>query len=399
MPSFAVQRRACAVERNEAFLTAVSAFLRNEKAELSLSEELWRELMVLAEQQKLLPAVLEAVGGSMPKTLTDDAKRRVRLLVAEQLRRTEEFKKTYSELNERGLLPLVVKGIVCRSVYAKPDMRSSSDEDLYICGDYERFHSAMTEMGFAASEPDYKNDHEARYTRNGLLIEGHWELFPKTNSVLDSFNELTDSFWSRAQTVTVEGISIKTLSPTDHFVFLLLHAFKHFVNSGVGIRQLCDVAQWAKHYEIDYDSVRKIAKNARAEKFCSAVFDAGERYFGMSFPEGWERVDSTALIVDALDGGIYGSADMDRKHSGNMTLGALAASRNDKKAFPLLNAMFPPRRVMEHSYPWVQKSTLLLPAAWTLRAVRYLKHGDRSASESIKLGNDRIELLKMYDII
>ncbi len=384
---------------NDAFLIAVSAYLRGEEADLALSDADWRRLISLSEEQKLLPAVFDAAGKSAPAEIYAEAKRRTRLLVAAQIRRTEEFKRAYSELLRLGFCPLVVKGIVCRSVYEKPDMRSSSDEDLYVNGDYMRFHEAMLGIGFAAQTPDLENGHEERYTRNGLLIEGHWELFPKTNSVLFSLNELTDAFWQRARTVTSDGISLRTLEPTDHFIFLLLHAYKHFVNSGVGIRQLCDIAQWAKAYDIDFNRVRTTAKNAGAEKLCAAIFDAGARYFGMSFPDGWERVDSTALINDALDGGIYGSADMDRKHSGSMTLGALEASRNGSGKTPLLQALLPNRRVMELNYPWVKKSALLLPAAWTARAVRYVHRRDRSAAESIKLGNERIELLKLYGVI
>lgn len=384
---------------NEAFLIAVSAFLRGENAELKLSVSDWRHLISLSEEQKLLPAVFDAAGKSAPTEIYAEAKRRTRQLVADQIRRTEEFKKAYTELRALGFSPLVVKGIVCRSVYEKPDMRPSSDEDLYVCGDYERFHEAMLGIGFAAQTPDLENGHEERYTRNGLLIEGHWELFPKTNSVLFSFNDLTDDFWQRARTVTVDGMSLLTLEPTDHFVFLLLHTFKHFVNSGVGIRQLCDVAQWAKAYEIDYDRVHTVAQFAGAERLCAAIFDAGARYFGMSFPDTWERVDSSPLIADALSGGIYGSSDMDRKHSGSMTLGALEASRNGSGKAPLLQAVFPNRKVMELSYPWVKKTALLLPAAWTARAVRYAFRRDRSAAESIKLGNERIELLRHYGVI
>ena len=49
-----------------ALLIAVSAALRGEKAELSLSNDAWRQLIRTAEEQKLLPLVFDAAGGSMP---------------------------------------------------------------------------------------------------------------------------------------------------------------------------------------------------------------------------------------------------------------------------------------------------------------------------------------------
>ena len=51
------------------------------------------------------------------------------------------------------------------------------------------------------------------------------------------------------------------------------------------------------------------------------------------------------------------------------------------------------------SFPWVKKSALLLPAAWGVRIVRYLRRGSLSAAESIRIGNERIELLKKYGIL
>ena len=50
-----------------ALLIAVSAALRGEKAELSLSNDAWRQLIRTAEEQKLLPLVFDAAGGSMPE--------------------------------------------------------------------------------------------------------------------------------------------------------------------------------------------------------------------------------------------------------------------------------------------------------------------------------------------
>ena len=185
-----------------------------------------------------------------------------------------------------------------------------------------------------------------RYIKDALLIEGHWELFPQENDALNALNAYSEGFWDRACTQTVEGVEIKTLEPTDHMIFLLLHTYKHFISSGVGVRQICDVAQWSTHYELDWQRIYEAMKSMHGEYFAAALFDAGEKYFGMTFPEGWERADSTELLNDALDGGIYGSSDMSRKHSGSITLGAVESAHNEKKGVPLMNALFPNRAVM-----------------------------------------------------
>lgn len=379
---------------NEALLKSISAFMTGASVRLELTDEQWRELTDRAEEQKLLPMLLESAGAAMPARLQSAVRARVRVQVASQVIRTEQFKKTYAALLEAGFCPIVVKGVLCRQTYAKPDLRISADEDVYVPQDYAAFHAKMLELGFSANEPDYKNAHEERLYRDGLLIEGHWELFPRENGVLSPLNALSAGFLQRTRRCDIGGVSVLTLEPTDHLIFLLLHAFKHFIASGVGIRQMCDVARWMCSYDIDWQRVRSAMEKANAECFAAAVFDACQKYFGASFPPCFERYDSSALLADALDGGIYGTSDMERKHSASITLGAAEGAGGG-----LIKAIFPGRAVMEMSYPWVGKSALLLPAAWCARIVRYAARHDSSASESIRIGSERTELLKRYRVI
>lgn len=387
---------------NEVFLKSTYAFLRGETLEAELSEAGWRELIRLAQEQKMLPMLFEAVGASIPEELRSDTKKQVRRLVVAQTVRTAQFLSLYSELYAVGINPLVVKGIVCRSLYSKPDLRASADEDLYIpLGSYPEFHEKMLSLGFRAEEPDYKNSHEARYTKDGLLIEGHWELFPRDSSALSGLNELNSGFFARAKMRSCEGAELLTLEDSDHMIFLLLHAYKHFINSGVGLRQICDIALWAQAHTLDWPRIKTAMSAINGEHFAAAIFDAAEKYCGVKKPDGFPDADCTALISDALSGGVYGSADMSRRHSGTMTLSAVEAERESKAHIPLLRTLFPNRAVMEVSFPWVKKSAALLPAAWTIRFVRYLTQlgeGNRAA-ESIKIGTQRTELLKEYKII
>lgn len=362
-----------------------------------------RSLLFSVAQEQKLTAVLF---GKARNTFPREEQRLWRMVslqqAALQAQQTELFLEVYQKLIDRGLFPLVVKGILCRQTYPEPDARISSDEDLYIPREqYPDFHRAMLELGFSAEEPDYRNAHEERYYRGNLMIEGHWELFPQDNRALQALNCLQEDFWERATTQEVGGVPLRALDPTDHMTFLLLHAFKHFINSGVGIRQICDVAQWSKACEIDWDRVREAMRLARAERFAGAVFDAGEKYFGMAFPSDWPRADSTLLLEDALGGGIYGAATMSRKHSGSITLAAVEDGARANRAASVLRTVFPNRAVMEMSFPWVKKSGALLPAAWTLRIWRYLKsRGEgNSAAESLQIGAERLELLREYNIL
>ena len=98
---------------------------------------------------------------------------------------------------------------------------------------------------------------------------------------------------------------------------------------------------------------------------------------------------------------------MSRKHSSSMTVNAVAAERGGKSSGSLLRTVFPPARELKGRYRYLEKAPVLLPAAWISRIWHYKREtaagknrpGSNSASESIKIGNQRIELLKKYGII
>ena len=99
---------------------------------------------------------------------------------------------------------------------------------------------------------------------------------------------------------------------------------------------------------------------------------------------------------------MYGSNDYTRLHSSTVTLNAIKASRTGEKS-SVLSTVFPKREYLEHRYPYLKKHPYLLPVAWVQRIAHYASekqsNPDNSASGSIKLAKERIELMKQYDIM
>ena len=69
----------------------------------------------------------------------------------------------------------------------------------------------------------------------------------------------------------------------------------------------------------------------------------------------------------------------------------------------MLKTVFPPAKSLERRFPYLKEHPYLLPVAWTSRLFRYQKElqltGGNDAAESIRIGNQRIELMKQYGII
>lgn len=410
---------------NEKMLEALCCFLKGVKVtwEDGMTAEDWRDLFRLSRHHQILPMILDSVYGcrafeTFPPQDVQAVKSQVIRQVMIQSRKTEEFLSVYNKLLKAGLRPLVVKGIICRNMYREPDYRSSGDEDVLIQNDeFRNCHDIFLSSGMRPLNPgeDPEKEGEVPYCQeNGVLhIELHKELFASGSEAYGDLNDLFSGVFDRAVCEEIRGQEVYTMAPTDHLLYLILHAFKHFLHSGFGIRQVCDIVLFAEKFgrEIDWEKILEDCRKIHADVFAASLFDIGKRVLNFDpdkagYPESWTSAaaDGTELLDDLLDGGVFGDSSMSRKHSSNITLQAVAENRKGKKAGPaLLHSLFPERRYMERNYGYLQKYPFLLPAAWVSRIGKYLKETrnmeKNNAAESIEIGNHRVDLMKKYKII
>lgn len=386
-----------------------------------LSPEEWEILAELARQHKVLPMLYDAVR-ELPQLKDTDflnlLRRQSRQSIILQTRKTYDFLQLFQKLQAASVTPLVVKGIICRNLYPHPDYRTSADEDLLIPAEqFECCHQVLTRNGLqtTVSPKQLEEDYEIPYrsAAGPLYIELHRSLFPAQSEAYGDLNRFFAGVFANAAQEVIEGVPILTPAPTDHLFYLICHALKHFLHSGFGIRQVCDIILFANAYgdRVDWEKLLENCRRIRADLFAAALFQIGSKHLVFDpdkacYPQSWRQilVEEENLLNDLLLGGVYGSASMSRLHSSNITLHAVAADKQDRKsANGLLASLFPPARKLQTRYPWLQKYPWLLPAAWTSRILHYQKESrksrDNSAAEALKIGNQRIALLKEYGIL
>ena len=370
----------------------------------------WPAVFTLANQQKLLPILFEAVR-KMPAAEENVAlfavtKQQVIGQVLNQTVRSAEFSDLYHKLRSAGLHPIVVKGQLCSRLYPLKDHRISADDDLYIPdAEFMACHEQLLANGLTTDTPvdELATADEVSYTKNGspLYIELHRHLFDSAEDAHDELNH----FFTDINPVETDGFL--AMPPHVHLLYLLLHAYKHFVRSGIGLRQFCDIGLWARayHVEIDWQRLHEQCESVHAATFAAAAFRIARDYLGIEFdlPMPWDAsIDAEPLLHDTLCGGVYGSNDLTRLHSSTVTLNAVKASRTGEKS-SVLRTLFPKREYLERRYPYLKKRPYLLPVAWVQRLAHYASAkqsgADNSASGSIKLGKERIELMKRYGIM
>lgn len=398
-----------------------TALLGGRLQETQLTEKQLKDITDLATQHKVLPLVLDAICG-LPGVGNTEFFAGLRNQSCQQIilqtQKSYDFRKLYVALQEAGVTPIVVKGIICRNLYPQPDQRPSSDEDLLVPpAQFALCHQVLQQQGMRteATSSQMETDYEISYRSetSPLYIELHKQLFPPESEVYGDWNRFFDAVFEDAVQETVEGIPVTTLAPTDHLFYLIAHALKHFLHSGFGIRQVCDIILYANiwGHRVDWERLMAQCHQIRAVHFAAAIFRIGGNYLVFDpekacYPQKWQRlqVSEENILRDILLGGVYGSVSVSRQHSSNITLNAAASGKqNRKSANPLLGSLFPPARKLENRYPWLKKNPWLLPFAWASRILRYgaeiRRTTNNNAEDALKIGSERVALLKEYGII
>lgn len=411
--------------QEQLFLEALKASLNNTTVTWTtpLTTKEWQSLFALAESHKVLPLIFDAVY-SCPAAVAAEGqlfaaiKRRTLTLTLNQVQKTAEFLSLYQKLQNMGVTPIVVKGLICREIYPKPDLRISSDEDLLTTD--EDFVKAIEGLKSCDMKPrgadaiDETAEEIGFISEKGLsYIELHRRLFSEKSKAYGDLNRYFDDCFEHKICINVQGTDIYTLEPTNNLFYLICHALKHFLHSGFGLRQVCDIVMFANAYgsEINWQKLLVQCREIRAERFVAALFKIGKNYLTFDeekscYPEAWRaiQVEETMLLEELLGSGIYGDSSMSRKHSSNMTLDAVTAWKKGRtKGNVILNSAFPSAKALQGRYPYLKDKPYLLPVAWINRMITYHKETkvmkNNTAAEAVMIGKQRIALLKMYGII
>ena len=411
------------------FLTLLRDAIAQEKPhDPDLSEEEWESVFQLSNWHQLLPLILD-LSCSLPscvralrvqtqkrseaeRTGRKDWRARALSRVGLQVEQENEFLNLILMLREKGLEPLTIKGPVCRSLYPKPLLRPSVDDDLLIPGELaQAYHAAFLEFGLRPDLPnvDVENAWEISYHKpdSPLYVELHKKLFDPSSPVFEGFQREFDGVFERSVTVRVQDVDLHTLAPTDHLLFLILHAFKHFLHSGFGARIVADICLFPRAYcdQIDFSAILRACREKQCDRFTAAIYRIGAEYLGIPEPELFRemQVEIEPLLRDILDSGLHG-AQIDRLHSANITLGAVSDHRTGKRrSGGLRKVLFRPASELKKDYPFLTKYPVLLPAAWCRRVWKYLKEpkktGAHSPTATLRIGEERVQLLSFYGII
>lgn len=255
-------------ECENALLTLIRAGLSGNIQRLSEEFSDWNQLVALAKKQAMLGIIAKVIlsdraySSMIPNELRLKLKSFVVSCVMISNNMTDTIHKIFAALNEAGLRPVLLKGHGLASYYPNPELRQCGDIDIYVGEDDAQAAHAV----LASIATDIDPVESARWGKHfvarfsDIEVEIHRHTSGHALGKYDKFyrNAAHKGFATGLQLLTIGEGTVATPSVEFNAYYIFDHLFDHFLNSGIGLRHLCDLMMFLRHYKgrIDLDELR-----------------------------------------------------------------------------------------------------------------------------------------------
>ncbi|MBO5454394.1 MAG: nucleotidyltransferase family protein [Clostridia bacterium] len=219
------------------------------------------------------------------------------------------FNEVIKEFENRKISYAVLKGDTLSTLYKFPAMRISGDIDILVDEDRESdVLKIMSEFGFSYSPRSKSANHtECRHPVIGL-VEVHISLY----------YDFMTSVWFNGHRAEENFRKVKlsddnecfTLSINDGYVYLILHAVKHFLSNGLTLKQIMDIVLYTANYfkDIDFVNADKLFTKLKYKKFVDCLYYIGQKYWGINLFNIDNHLDIVCeeILSDCENSGAFG---------------------------------------------------------------------------------------------
>lgn len=388
-----------------AFIRILRDYLLNRKIDDYTAD--WNELLRLSKLHEVTGIIQHQCKAFIPENLRSEFETTYSATLFYYSNRVRAMQFISDLLNQNSIPFFSVKGLEVAKYYPFPALRTMGDNDVVVeLGKLLEAVAILKEHGFVRSaDPGDSGEHVWSCDYKKLHFEFHDRLTDndaRTGEQQIFFNDF------------MPYVKDNTLDWNFHFLFLIMHLRKHFMNSGVGLRQFMDIAVVAKNREdLDWDWIEEKLIELKLQKFAHACYSLIEDWFDITVPVQYKKLeaDLTDEVTEKIvNNGVFGFADEDNKDNrvSNILIQSGESIRKNRLTF-LICSLFPSYENMK-GYPgcgFLDGRPYLLPIAWIRRFVYILGKNDnidrtRTIAGSFKSTADlekRRELLKQMGVL
>ena len=258
------------------------------KAMLTKKPLNWSEIFNIAWQQSIVGVTFSAVQ-TLPPEQMPEIKMKMKWLgyvyFVESYNKRVDYDviSLVNYLETKGITTRLMKGQGCASFYPHPHYRQSGDIDLFV-GEkqYEQAKNLIKSHGVKIEK---ESVYDVHFTWGKTIVEMHrWETFfycPFVNRSLQAICRKEE--WDQSIIVNIGGHPISLFNATFNAFYIFVHLYHHFLQVGIGLRQICDWMLWMKHQEadIDWERLHGYVQNIDAERAWKTFYGLTVEYLGL----------------------------------------------------------------------------------------------------------------------
>lgn len=224
----------------------------------------WSTVIRLAKEQTVAGLLADSIG-RLPQDIVPDYQciRQLHLYIAQNIRAhslmNAKIAETDRVLRAGGILPVLLKGQGIALNYPDPLLRQCGDIDLYIGKENYSKAIGLLQDAYGSDADNSENMKHFHLDSDGLSIELH----RVADNIPGFFRNRRFYRWTSAnlrkphvRNVSVGG-NVVAVPPVQYdVIYILNHAWHHFLNGGVGLRQICDWTMLLHRHPDSIDAVQ-----------------------------------------------------------------------------------------------------------------------------------------------
>lgn len=291
---------------HESFLQLVQLGIGHHADRFSSKTD-WNELETLAEQQGLMAIVLDGidklpVDQRPPQELLLQWIGSVMQLESEYTAQQKAAIKMSILFHKNGIRTYVLKGLMIAECYPKPEHRFSVDMDCFLLpenGELDAWslgNDLIKNQGYEVSFDYYKN---STFYLPGLTVENHQYMVPfRGNRTLKKLEIILQRLTkSDKGNNIVEGTCLYRPPVMVSAIFLIEHAYSHFLHQGLTWRMVLDWMMFKKKHEkeILWVDFYALIDEFGFRRFYDSYLRIGKHLLGQISDDNLAKVDKRML--------------------------------------------------------------------------------------------------------
>lgn len=275
----------------------------------------------------------------------------------------------FSFLEDKECWYMPLKGFLIKDLYPAYGIRQMADMDILFNPAFRKeVKEYLISKGFKVE--DYKkSNHDVYIKDDTYTFEMHVSLFNEYGRT-----EMYECFEGIKDSEHILKDSYRYSMDTEYFyLYLIAHAYKHYSSGGTGIRQLIDFYYLFHHGSISFDEIYPVL-----EQLGLLEFEQQIRALSLDCFDKEELTEQEAeMLAYMFHSGIYGNVL-------NVVINDLDKQDNSKTKY-IWKRLFPGRKKVMKSHPFIGKSIVLIPFYWIYRFLRVVTVSRKKVKKELKV--------------